>query len=53
MSKSSQIWRLQHAVALKSELGRPGIAPYTATKGALKMLTKGMAIDLGPHGLHR
>ena len=34
-----------------SELGRPGIAPYTASKGALKMLTKGMAIDLGPLGI--
>jgi gluconate 5-dehydrogenase len=37
--------------SVQSELGRPGIAPYTATKGALKMLTKGMAIDLGPHGI--
>jgi gluconate 5-dehydrogenase len=34
-----------------SELGRPGIAPYTASKGAVKMLTKGMAIDLGPLGI--
>ncbi|MBL8327399.1 MAG: SDR family oxidoreductase [Rubrivivax sp.] len=37
--------------SVQSELGRPGIAPYAATKGALKMLTKGMAIDLGPHGI--
>jgi gluconate 5-dehydrogenase len=37
--------------SVQSELGRPGIAPYTATKGAVKMLTKGMAIDWGPHGL--
>ena len=36
---------------MKSELGRPGIAPYAATKGAVKMLTKGMAIDLGRHGI--
>ena len=36
---------------MQSELGRPGIAPYTATKGAVKMLTKGMAIDLGRHGI--
>ena len=34
--------------SVQSELGRPGIAPYTASKGAIKMLTKGMAIDLGP-----
>lgn len=31
--------------SVQSELGRPSIAPYTATKGAVKMLTKGMAID--------
>jgi gluconate 5-dehydrogenase len=37
--------------SVQSELGRPNIAPYTASKGALKMLTKGMAIDWGPHGL--
>jgi gluconate 5-dehydrogenase len=38
--------------SVQSELGRPGIAPYTASKGAIKMLTKGMAIDWGPHGLN-
>jgi gluconate 5-dehydrogenase len=37
--------------SVQSELGRPGIAPYTATKGAVKMLTKGMAIDWGSHGI--
>jgi gluconate 5-dehydrogenase len=37
--------------SVQSELGRPGIAPYSATKGAVKMLTKGMAIDWGKHGL--
>lgn len=37
--------------SVQSELGRPGIAPYSASKGAVKMLTKGMAIDWGPHGI--
>jgi gluconate 5-dehydrogenase len=37
--------------SVQSELGRPGIAPYAATKGAVKMLTKGMAIDLGKFGI--
>lgn len=37
--------------SVNSELGRPSIAPYTASKGALKMLTKGMAIDWGKHGI--
>ncbi|HVM84264.1 MAG TPA: glucose 1-dehydrogenase [Candidatus Binatia bacterium] len=37
--------------SVQSELGRPGIAPYAASKGGLKMLTKGMAIDWGKHGI--
>ena len=37
--------------SVQCEMGRPGIAPYTASKGAVKMLTKGMAIDWGPLGL--
>ncbi len=37
--------------SVQSELGRPTIAPYTATKGAIKMLTKGMCADWAKHGL--
>jgi len=37
--------------SVQSELARPGIAPYTATKGAVKNLTKGMATDWARHGL--
>jgi gluconate 5-dehydrogenase len=37
--------------SVQSELGRPNIAPYAASKGAVKMLTKGMAIDWGQHGI--
>jgi gluconate 5-dehydrogenase len=44
--------RIINICSVQSELGRPGIAPYTASKGAVKMLTKGMAIDLGPHGIN-
>jgi gluconate 5-dehydrogenase len=40
-----------HICSVQSELGRPTIAPYTASKGAVKMLTKGMAIDWGKHGI--
>jgi gluconate 5-dehydrogenase len=43
--------RIINICSVQSELGRPGIAPYAATKGAVKMLTKGMAIDLGKHGI--
>ena len=37
--------------SVQSELGRPSIAPYTATKGAIKMLTKGMCADWAKHGI--
>ncbi len=37
--------------SVQSELGRPTIAPYTATKGAIKMLTKGMCADWAKHGI--
>jgi gluconate 5-dehydrogenase len=37
--------------SVQSEVARPGIAAYAATKGGLKMLTKGMCADLGPHGI--
>merc|ERR1711879_484287 len=37
--------------SVQSELAREGIAPYTAFKGAVKMLTKGMAADWARHGL--
>ena len=35
-----------------SLLARPGIAPYTATKGAIANLTKGMAADWAGYGLN-
>jgi gluconate 5-dehydrogenase len=47
-----QYGKIINVCSVQSELGRPGIAPYTASKGAVKMLTKGMAIDWGPHGIN-
>jgi len=43
--------KIINVCSVQSELARPGIAPYTATKGAIKMLTKGMATDWARHGL--
>ncbi|HSI54020.1 MAG TPA: glucose 1-dehydrogenase [Ramlibacter sp.] len=43
--------KIINVCSVQSELGRPNIAPYTASKGAVKMLTKGMAIDWGQHGI--
>ncbi len=37
--------------SVQSELARLNIAPYAASKGGVKMLTKGMATDWGRHGL--
>ncbi len=37
--------------SVQSELARPNIAPYTATKGAIRNLTKGMCTDWARHGL--
>lgn len=43
--------KIINVCSVQSELGRPNIAAYTASKGAVKMLTKGMAIDWGQHGI--
>lgn len=37
--------------SLASEVGRATIAPYTAAKGAVRMLTKGMCADWARYGL--
>jgi len=38
--------------SVMSTLARPGIAPYTTSKGAVASLTKGMATDWAKHGLN-
>ena len=37
--------------SMQSELGRPTITPYAASKGGLKMLTRGMAVEWAKHGI--
>ncbi len=37
--------------SMQSELGRPSIAPYAATKGGVKMLVRGMATEWGKHNI--
>jgi gluconate 5-dehydrogenase len=37
--------------SVQSQLARPGIAPYSATKGGIVMLTRGLCADLGPYGV--
>lgn len=43
--------KIVNIASVQSELARPGIAPYTATKGAVKNLTRGMATDWAKYGL--
>ena len=43
--------KIINIASVQSELARPGIAPYTATKGAVRNLTRGMAADWARHGL--
>lgn len=43
--------RIINIGSVQSELGRPSIAPYAASKGAVKMLTRGMCADWAKHGL--
>lgn len=37
--------------SMQSEMSRPTIAPYAASKGGLKMLTRGMATDWGKYNI--
>jgi gluconate 5-dehydrogenase len=43
--------KIINIASVQSELARPGIAPYTAAKGALKSLTRGMCADWAKYGL--
>ena len=43
--------KIINIASLQSEVSRPGIAPYAATKGAIKMLTRGMCADLAGSGI--
>jgi len=43
--------KIINIASVMSELARPGVAPYTASKGAVRNLTRGMATDWGRHGL--
>jgi gluconate 5-dehydrogenase len=37
--------------SVTSEVARPTIAPYAASKGAIKLLTRAMAAEWAPHGI--
>lgn len=43
--------KIINIASVQTALARPGIAPYTASKGAVANLTKGMATDWARYGL--
>ena len=43
--------KIINVASVQTAMARPGIAPYTATKGAVGNLTKGMATDWAKYGL--
>ena len=47
-----QSGQIINIASVQSLLARPGIAPYTASKGAVTNLTKGMATDWAKYGLN-
>jgi gluconate 5-dehydrogenase len=44
--------KIINIASVQTALARPGIAPYTMTKGAVGNLTKGMATDWAKYGLN-
>lgn len=44
--------KIINIASVQTQLARPGIAPYTASKGAVANLTKGMATDWAQYGLN-
>ena len=43
--------KIINIASLLSELARPTVVPYTAAKGGVRQLTRGMAIELAPHNI--
>ena len=43
--------KIINVCSLMSEGGRPSTAPYAASKGALKMLTRALAVEWGRHNI--
>ena len=43
--------KIIHIASMLSELARPTVVPYTAAKGGVRQLTRGMAVELAPMGI--
>jgi len=49
--KSRRRGKIINICSLASDIGRPNIVPYAASKGALRMLTRALAVELAPHNV--
>jgi gluconate 5-dehydrogenase len=43
--------RIINVCSIMSDFGRAGTTAYSTSKGAVRMLTRSMAVDLAPHGI--
>ena len=43
--------KIVHIASVLSDLARPTVVPYTAAKGGVRQLTRGMAVELAPHNI--
>jgi gluconate 5-dehydrogenase len=49
--KARRRGKIINICSLASDIGRPDIVPYAASKGGLKMLTRALAVELAPHNV--
>jgi gluconate 5-dehydrogenase len=49
--KARKRGKIINICSLASDLGRPNIVPYAASKGALRMFTRALAVELAPHNV--
>ena len=49
--KAQRRGKIINLCSLASDLGRPNIVAYAASKGGLKMMTRALAVELAPHNI--
>ncbi|HXX86672.1 MAG TPA: glucose 1-dehydrogenase [Casimicrobiaceae bacterium] len=49
--KSRRRGKIINVCSLASDIGRPNIVPYAASKGGLKMFTRALAVELAPYNI--
>ena len=49
--KARRRGKIINICSIASDLGRPNIVPYAASKGAIKMLTRALAVELAPSNI--